>query len=122
MADRSFSMARWFRTGHTPKTSVNVDGYRSSLEGLPPEYTDTGLAQLAASQGANVRFRSPAVTTDSGVKTASSNQFPPADVSAMFLERAGLEKPAKKSRVVNGKPVAEPIPESNGKLETAKVR
>jgi len=123
MADRSFSMARWFRSGHTPKTSVNVDGYRSSLEGLPAEYTDSGLAQLAASQCASVRFRSPAVTTESGVKTASSNVFLPADVSAMFLERAGLPTgKAKSKRIVDGKLAAEPIPESsNGKLEAVKA-
>jgi hypothetical protein len=98
MSARSFSVSQWFASpsrGHDAKTPINVDGYRTTLQGLPTVFTDSALVALASEQTTDVRMKSPRITTNAGIVCNGAKQFSGDELSSMLAQYAGIESPGK---------------------------
>lgn len=84
-----FSVDNWFRTkGHSATTSVRADVVKFKLNGLPTDYTDAGVASLAAAQKEALTVSRDKVLTDGGLVLNPKKQFSPAEVAEMVTDFA----------------------------------
>jgi hypothetical protein len=86
-----FSMDRSFRTetvAESRKETVNIDGYKFRLQGLPDTYSDADVAKWAAAQKENVPCTAPKETTESGKVLSPRADYTPAACSKVFKDHA----------------------------------